>query len=181
MLITLRRTLLAATGVATFAAPMPAVAQVDPDIALDTLRECGKIDDPAARFACYDANIRHVDAAVEPPAPPQGEAPQPGSAPVVSVGAASSAEAPARARQRLAAPADALAAGTPIVAAVAERGPGAYLVTLEDGAQWEFAEDMGLGYRAPRRGSTVEIKRGTLGSHRMRFDGQQPVRIRRIR
>jgi len=54
-------------------------------------------------------------------------------------------------------------------------------VTLEDGAQWVFAEGVTSQFRLPRRGDTVEIERGSLGSFLMRVDGQSPVPVRRLR
>ena len=53
--------------------------------------------------------------------------------------------------------------------------------TLEDGAQWLFAEGVSSSYRVPRAGSVVEIERGALGSFLMRFDDQAPVPVRRVR
>ena len=40
----------------------PGVAQVDSSIVLNIMRECAKIDDPTARLACYDNNIRAAGA-----------------------------------------------------------------------------------------------------------------------
>jgi len=64
---------------------------------------------------------------------------------------------------------------------VRPREPGIYAVTLEDGAEWLFAEGVSSSYRVPRAGSVVEIERGALGSFLMSFDDQTPVPVRRIR
>ena len=69
----------------------------------------------------------------------------------------------------------------PRVAAVSQREPGIYVVQLDDGAQWLFAEGVSSQFRLPGRGDTVEIGRGSLGSFLMRVDGQSPVPVRRIR
>jgi hypothetical protein len=172
MSITVRRAMFTAAGAAVLAsAPAPAAAQADPKIVLDLMVECSKIEDVMARIACYDTNIRSAvgTAATAVPgtataAPVPSGNPQPGGAPVPRASAAGVARESARPARRPAAPAVEAARATSTVAAVAERGPGAYLLTLEDGAQWEFAEDVGLSYRAPTRGSTVEIERGSLGS-----------------
>ncbi|MBN9506458.1 MAG: hypothetical protein J0I69_10565 [Altererythrobacter sp.] len=203
MSITVRKAMVIAAGAAVLAsAPAPAAAQMDPRVVLDTLVECSKIEEVMARVACYDTNIRPAVRTTAATAPRQNAAPQPrpAPAPAAPVATASAPTAPAatasvppaatreavaaesaRSPQRPAARSDERARTSHTVTAVAERGPGAYMLTLEDGTQWEFAEDKGLSYLAPRRGSTVEIERGSLGSYRMRFDAQQPVRVRRVR
>jgi hypothetical protein len=67
------------------------------------------------------------------------------------------------------------------IASIRPREPGVYAFTLEDGAEWLFAEGVNSGYRVPRNGSVVEIERGGLGSFLMRFDDQAPVPVRRVR
>jgi hypothetical protein len=64
---------------------------------------------------------------------------------------------------------------------VSQRSPGEYLVTLEGGAQWQFAEAMGIAFQPPKKGDTVEIARAAFGSFLMRINGQEAVRVRRIR
>lgn len=178
MPIATHRAMLCAAGAALLAsAPAPALAQVDPRIVLNILIECSKIGDVTARVACYDNNIGAAGGAVAA----QSGTGQPGSAPVATAGVAGAARENARSPQPTSAPAGELTRSTPVVTAIAERGPGAYLLTLQGGAQWEFAEDVPPSYQPPRPGSTVQIERGTLGSYRMRFDGQEPVRVRRVR
>lgn len=182
MSITAHRAMLTATVAAVLAsAPARALAQVDPNIVLNIMRECSKIGDVMARVACYDNNIRSVGGTAATAVPPQSRIPQRGSAPVASEGVAGVGREVGRSPEPPAVRTVGLARSTPVVTAVTERGPGAYLLTLEDGAQWEFAEGMSSSYQVPRPGSKVEIERGTLGSYRMRFDGQQPVRVRRVR
>ena len=67
------------------------------------------------------------------------------------------------------------------VAAAVEREPGIHLLTLEDGAQWQFVEGVSLSYDPPRRGSTVEIRSASMGSYQLRYQGQPAVRVRRVR
>ena len=198
MLITVRRALLSAAGAAVIAST-PALAQVDMTAVPDSLIECSKIEDVMARVACYDRNIRPAAGPAEEAPRPSEKSPPP--APIRATGAAvaesqAAPSPPPRPQtqpqpqpqpqsQRKTEPRPQPPAGTTRtlleVAEVVERGPGAYLLTMQDGAQWEFAEDMSLDYHPPRPGSTVEIERGAFGSHRMRFDGQQPVRVRRLR
>ena len=176
MSITVHRAMLIMAGAAVFAWA-PALGQADRNIQPD----CATIGDPAARLACYDEKNRSTGETVAIPAPAQRQMPQAGNAPAPAQPVVAAPRQSARAPQRPAAAAVQPARMTPIVTAVAERGPGAYLLTLEDGAQWEFAEDMDPTYHAPERGSRVEIERGVLGTYRMRFNGQQPVRVRRVR
>jgi hypothetical protein len=86
-----------------------------------------------------------------------------------------------RAPQQRQAPAAQVSEISATVTAITQRGPGLYAFTLDDGAQWQFAESAASSYRAPRVGSTVEIERGALGSFLMRFDKQSPVAVRRTR
>jgi hypothetical protein len=169
-----------AAGAAALAVPFAAMAQDDPAL-VNIMRECGKIDEPAQRFACYDNTFRASEAAKPTLDPRPSAVPQPSNAPVVGSGVSAPVPETAHPPHRSAAPDSALARATLSVAAVVEKAPGTYILTLEDGEQWEFAESMGASYDAPRRGSAVQVQPGTLGSHRMRVDGQQPVRVRRVR
>ena len=51
---------IAAGAASLLLAGTPAAAQVDQNTAVSILRECARIDDPSARLACYDTNIRNV-------------------------------------------------------------------------------------------------------------------------
>jgi hypothetical protein len=167
--------------------PHTAQAQVADEVVLNILRECAKIDDPTSRLACFDSNIRSAGAAPRASAPVGSAAPQGGSAPVANSTPPSNtpqgfgAESMRVARQR---EADQLRQTSNAVRAqvtgVTEREPGVYLLTLEGGAQWLFSEGQPASYRAPERGATIEIERGSLGSFLMRFEGQRPVPVRRI-
>ena len=86
-----------------------------------------------------------------------------------------------RTPERYAPPAGQLQQISARITAVRPREPGIYTFTLEDGAEWLFAEGVASSYRVPRAGSEVEIERGALGSFLMRFDDQTPVPVRRVR
>lgn len=161
----------------------PAAAQADRTAVLNILVECAKIDDPSARLACYDNNIRSAGAPVRNTIPDQVRGVTGGAAPVETQGAQGfgyeqvRAADPARFRP---APGQ-LQEIQARVTAIVPREPGIYLVTLEDGAQWVFAEGVTSQFRLPRRGDSIEIERGSLGSFLMRIDGQPPVPVRRLR
>jgi hypothetical protein len=173
---------LAAASLAWSAAP--ASAQADRAAVVDILVECAKIDDPTARLACYDNNMRRVGATPRATVPGQTvRGVVGGGAPIETQGPQGfgyedvRSNDPARFQPR----AGQLQEIHPRVAAVTPREPGIYLVTLDDGAQWLFAEGVSSQFRLPRRGDEIEIERASLGSFLMRIDGQPPVPVRRIR
>jgi hypothetical protein len=181
MPITLHRTLLVAAGAAALlGVSAPAQAQSDRDRLLDALLDCAKISGLEDRVACYDGNIHNAGPAIAAAVPAIGAAP---AGPVLAR-SAPGAPAPrqdARPQQGAAAPAGPAGDVQATVASVVERAPGIYLVSLADGAVWEFQDAVPLSYAPPSRGATVEIKRGALGGYQLRFDRQQPVRVRRVR
>ena len=176
-----RAIVLMAGAVLGATAPMPAAAQVGDGIVLNILRECARIDDPTARLACYDNNIRNVGGMARSTIPGQSPRPQGGGAPVGESSPQGFGFESVRTPQRFDRSAGQLNEILARVTGIRPREPGIYLITLEDGAQWQFAEGVGIGYRLPRAGSVVEIQRGSLGSFLMRYDGQNAVPMRRVR
>lgn len=151
--------------------PAPAMAQQRDGALRSQLRTCSQIAEVSSRVACYDA----LSADVGEAAPGERASTEPsglGSEQVRQV-------QPARA-ERASEQAEPESIEATVTAAV-QREPGIHLLTLEDGAQWQFAEGVSPSYNPPRRGSTVEIRRAAMGSYLMRFQGQQAVRVRRIR
>lgn len=150
----------------------PAAAQGNDGILLDILRQCARIDDMATRISCYDRNIGRdalvAAAAPSAPAPPAASEP-------TGFGVEALRDRP---QPEKAAKADRTSAR---VTAVVERGPGIYLITLEDNAVWQFSNSAPSSYDPPRKGSTVEIRRGALGSFLLRHQSQPSVRVQRIR
>ena len=176
-----------AAGAATLVLPgIPAMAQVDDGIVVNIMRECAKIDDPTARLACYDNNIRAAGASPRAAVPGRMQAPQSSAgAPAASNTpqgfGAESVRAPQQQRVQAPSPSGQVDEISASIASITQRGPGIYAFTIEGGAQWQFAEGVSLSYRVPRVGSTVEIDRGALGGYLMRFDRQEPVPVRRVR
>ena len=181
MSLALRASFLLA-GATVAVAALPATAQVSDQIVLNIMRECAKIDDATARLACYDNNIR---AAGGNPSSVPGQMPSPsGGGAVVqpnAPGGFGADDLRARSEERFNPNRNGASEVNVQVAQVAEREPGVYLVTLSNGAQWLFTESVSGNYRAPRRGQTVEIQRGALGSYLMVVDRQQGVRVSRIK
>ena len=176
-----RATILAAGAATLLLGSAPASAQVDEATAVNILRECARIDDPTARLACYDNNIRNVGGMARSTIPGQSPRPQGGGAPVGESSPQGFGFESVRTPQRFDRSAGQLNEILARVTGIRPREPGIYLITLEDGAQWQFAEGVGIGYRLPRAGSVVEIERGSLGSFLMRYDGQNAVPMRRVR
>jgi len=177
-----------ATGLAISAATLalsatPALAQDERGAVLNILVECAKIDDPTARLACYDNNMTRAGATVRSTVPGQVRGVLGGSAPIENQGPQGFGYEDVRTSDpsRFQLRPGLMQEIHPTVASIALRQPGIYLVTLEDGAQWMFAEGVDSQYRLPRRGDEIEIERGSLGSFLMRVDGQPAVPVRRIR
>ena len=175
-----RATILAAGAASLLLAGAPALAQIDQNTAVNILRECARIDDAAARLACYDNNIRNVGGTVRATVPGQVQV-QGGAAPVASNSPSGFGAEDVRAPERFSAPSGAVQEINARITSVRPREPGIYAFTLEGGAEWLFAEGVSSGYRMPQAGSVVEIERGGLGSFLMRFDDQKPVPVRRVR
>lgn len=162
-----RAALAVASLVASGMIAIPAAAQGEEAIR-GQLRACAQIADITARVACYDA-LSARDAPTAEVAPkPRG------------LGSEQVPQARARQPERAAAPSAADSIEGTVTAAV-QREPGIHLLTLENGAQWQFVEGVPLSYNAPRRGSTVEIRSAAMGSYQMRYQGQPAVRVRRVR
>lgn len=180
--MTAQRAIILAAGALTLAATAaPATAQVDDEVVLNIMRECARIDDPTARLACYDNNIRSAGA--DPRSTVPGDTVVEGSgAPPSSSGPSGFGREDVRTPDRFReAPPGELAEITSRVSSIRQREPGIYAFTLEDGAQWVFTDGVALSYRPPRAGSSVTIQRAAMGSFLMRFDNQPSVRVERIR
>jgi len=149
---------------------MPAAAQNGESAIRGQLRACSQIADVPARMACYEALAADVAAA-----PVTHAVPQPLGIGSEQVPRARASE-PTRAPQQ--AEIDSIEA---TVTAAVQREPGIHLLTLEDGAQWQFVEGVSLAYDPPRPGSSVEIRSASMGSYQMRYRGQPAVRVRRVR
>lgn len=187
-----RASVLAAALVSPITLATPAWAQVDDSIVLEIMRQCARIDDATARLACYDNNVRSGGGQARSSVPGEMIAPATaGRAPLAGAPSTATGAAPAggaagfgresiRGPERFETPAGEIDALTARVASVSQRQRGVYVVTLEDGATWEFAESVAFSYRPPREGSQVEIQRGALGGFLLRFDSQPSVRVRRV-
>lgn len=173
-------TILAAGAASLLAPGAPAVAQMDQNTAVSILRECARIDDASARLACYDNNIRNIGGTARTTVPGSVQV-QGGAAPVAVNNPRGFGAEDVRTPDRFTTPSSQLQQINAKVTSIRPREPGIYAFTLEDGAEWLFAEGVNSGYRVPRNGSTVEIERGALGSFLMRFDNQTPVPVRRTR
>ena len=154
-------------GSTAVAAAVPATAQGEAALRGE-LRACATIAEIDARVACYDAL-----SASEEPAPQAAAGPR-------GLGSEQVPRARSPQPERATAQAEADSIEATVVASV-EREPGIHLVTLEDGAQWQFVEGVSLAYNPPRPGASVEIRSASMGSYLMRYQGQAAVRVRRVR
>jgi hypothetical protein len=173
------------TGAALAVTATPGLGQVDPAIVINIMHECAKIDDPTARLACYDNNVRAGGATNAVPG--QMSRPNGGGA-VVNPNAPGGfgaddlrAQSPERFHQYGEGAAGGAQEVSGQVVAAAERQPGVYLVTLAGGAQWLFTESTSRAYQPPRKGDTVRIEHGALGSYLMMVGKQQGVKVTRVK
>jgi hypothetical protein len=181
-MITAQRAIVLLSGAALAVSAAPAAAQVPPDITLNIMRECAKIDDPTARLACYDNNIR---AAGGNPNSIPGQMARPNGG-----GAVANPNAPSgfgaddlrtQSVERFNPNRNGPSEIATTIADARERQPGIYLVTLAGGAQWLFSEGVSQTYRPPRKGDPVRIERGALGSYLMMVGKQAGVKVTRIK
>lgn len=179
-MITAQRAFLLLTGAAMAVSASAAIAQVPESVTLNIMRECAKIDDPTARLACYDNNIRTAGANPHS-IPGRMGAPRGGGA----VFAPPTASGFGADDLRQNSPERFVETGvheiTAKVASARERQPGAYLVTLDSGAQWLMTESGGRNYAAPRKGQSVKLTRGALGDYLMVVGKQQAVHVTRVK
>jgi hypothetical protein len=183
-MITAPRAFLLLTGAAVAVSAPPAVAQVPDAVTINILRECAKIDDPTARLACYDNNIRATGANPRS-IPGQMARPNGGGAVLAPNSPGGFGADDIKAPERFHPYGNESSRGpeeiTTRVSAVAEREPGVYLVTLDSGAKWLFAESTSRSYQPPKRGDTVRIEHGALGSYMLVVNHQQGVKVTRVK
>ena len=181
-MITAPRAIVLLSGAALALFATPVLAQVEPGIVLNIMRECAKIDDPTARLACYDNNIRAAGG--NPNAIPGQMARPNGGGAIANPNAPSGFGADdlrTQSEQRFNPNRNGPSEISTTVADARERQPGIYLVTLSSGAQWLFSEGVSQTYRPPRKGDPVRIERGALGSYLMMVGKQAGVKVTRIK
>lgn len=168
---------LAVAGPAT--APAAARDKAPPPApqAYQDLVSCKAIADPAARLACFDAQVGKLEQATA-----AGEVVVTDRAavretkkglfgfklPTLGIFGGGDADAKDEVRQ---------IEGT--VAAARSFGYGSWRITLEDGSVWEQTDSERLVFD-PAKGDTVKIYRAALGTFRMNVDGQRAIRVRRV-
>lgn len=164
---------LGAAGTPALARP-PALPQQP--AAVQRVLDCGKISADAARLACFDAAVAAMS---------QAEAT--GDLVAIDRGQRRAAR-----RQAFGLPLPTLSFldrgekpedADRIVAkvAIASQDPyGKWTLQLDDGAVWRQIDDTTLD-KPPHAGSTVEIRRGLIGSFRLKVDDQFPFKAHRDR
>lgn len=162
----------------TLAAPAQAKDKTPPPPpqAYKDLVACKAIADPAARLACFDAQVGKLEQATA-----AGEV-------VVTDRAAVRETRKGLFGFRL--PSLGLFGGGEDdkdeikeilgnVASARTFGYGAWRITLEDGSVWEQTDSERLVFD-PRKGDKVKIYKAALGTYRMNIDGQRAIRVRRV-
>ncbi len=170
---------LGATSLTVLATPV--TAQISDEIVLNIMRECARIDEPSARLACYDNNIRNAGANPRMTVPGETVVTGGPGAPMSGGGAQGFGREDVQSPGRFQAPPGELQELSARVSGIRQVGAGRYVITLEDGAVWRFTDSVPTTYSVPRVGSEVEINRASLGSFLLRFRNQQSVRVERVR
>lgn len=164
-------------------APAAAAQAQEPRAALvQTLADCRKVADSAARLACYDAAAAALDTAE-----------QKGEVVVVDRERAEKVRRQAfgfslpsldifdrPARAAAGGPPPALERVTAVLAAARQRPDGKWILELEDGAVWTQTDSE--TFRRPvKKGDPVEIRRATMGGYFINVAGQRALRVTRSR
>lgn len=141
---------------------------------LQSVVDCRKLTDDAARLACYDAAIGKLDEAEK-----TGE--------VVVVDKAQVREARKAAFGfNFQMPSFMTAGEKPeelerisaVVASARQDASGKWIIKLEDGAVWRQIDTAVLS-KDPKKGSKVEIRTAMLGSYFMKVDNNMQMRVHR--
>src|SRR5690606_15489272 len=149
-----RATIVAAGTAVMLLAGVPAGAPIDQETAGGILPECAKIDDATARLACYDNNIRNLGGTPRVAVPGQMVVPQGGTAPVAANSPQGFGAEDVRTPQRFTPPAGQLQQISARISSIRPREPGIYSFTLEDGAEWLFAEGVPSDRKSTRLNSS---------------------------
>jgi hypothetical protein len=136
------------------------------------MRACSTIQDITARVTCYDQNIAVSAAPAKGATVPEPSQPNPAARSGFGSDSLPQPRSPTQSRS------DQIDAQ---VKQSAMREPGVYVLTLEDGGEWQFVDAAPAAYEVPRAGSTVRIVQGSLGGFLMRYAEQPSIRVRRIR
>lgn len=177
----------AATFAATMAlifaaAPLAAQDERDESSYVAALRDCQGKTDPTERLACYDAAVGSIVSASS-----EGEVTVVDREDVRKTrrklfgfalpdlgifGGASDKEDPAQVEE--------FTTLQTTIAAVRSGAEGGYIITTEEGAEWQLSEVPARLLR-PRVGQPIEIRAAALSSYFLRINGQKGVKGRRVR
>jgi len=154
--------------------PMPAYAQAQGGAQARALQACGAIAKKSARLDCYDrlaqgiANLSAESSPAAVGAPASERAP----APTFGEEQIKTKRAPAAHAQQERITAE--------VASTNDQGIGHWIIALKDGAVWQMTE-ASPNFLPPRRGETIQIRKGALGGYLMDVRHQRAVSVRRLK
>jgi len=147
----------------------------DAPAALRRLIDCRKLTDEHGRLVCYDAAVDAIAASLT-------------TGDIVAVDKEQVTKVKRQAfgfslptlnlfdRADKPAPLESLSA---TVARAYQRGDGAWVLELEDGAVWTQTDQERLS-RYPKKGSKAEIRKAALGTFFINLDGQRAIRAKRV-
>jgi hypothetical protein len=161
--------------------------------ALQRVMECRGIVEPTERLACYDANVRELDAArtrrdivvVDREQVRETKRSLFGlNLPKLSIfggGAKAAVDSKTAAKQlaRDTRDEEEVDSIETTLASAQSTGLGQWLFVLADGARWVQADDATIG-RKPKPGDKIMIHRAALGSFKLSINDGSAVRVRRV-
>ncbi len=149
----------------------------DPELArpkiFDDVVACKTIEEAEARLACYDEKVAALDAAQK-------------NADIILTDKAAVKEAQKGLfgfelpkLKIFGSGDDDIEEIEAVVKSVTANRAGQVTITLEDGARWQQVDTKILN-REPREGSKARIRRGSMGSYLVTFDGGPAIRMKRL-
>jgi hypothetical protein len=159
------------------AAPaVPAIAQSSDRAAFE---RCGTIADPAQRLACFDAALRETDADRQRRAAEQRAAEERAKREQFGLSEQAVEQQQAQREPERPPPVRVEAVEAQVSRATVD-GLGRWTIEMSDGAVWRQTETIPT-FQPPRRGDTVNVRKGILGAFLLQVGSQPFTRVVRVR
>jgi hypothetical protein len=161
-------------------AASPGLAQrSEADLARAPFEECGRITDDGQRLACFDRALRETNADRERRLAEQREAEELEKRKQFGL-EGSPAEKVQRAEQPPEQrPVEVERVEVQVVSATVD-GIGRWTINMSDGSAWRQIETVPT-FQSPRKGQTVSVRKGMLGSYLLRVGSQPFTRVVRVK
>jgi len=162
------------------AAVGPAEAQLsEADMARAPFEECGRIADDGQRLACFDRALRETNADRERRLAEQREAEERLKRQQFGFEGSPAQEAQRRVTPPQERPVEIERVEVQVASADVDR-LGRWTIAMSDGSVWRQTETVPT-FQAPRKGQTVSVRKGMLGSYLLRVGSQPFTRVERVK